>query len=163
MRRDHLEHALDLHSADIDPEMFAAALAVQHIRRLIVNGGSEFGRLDLDAAFYPQDLERFLARAVETVQRIKRFEHEWRRLQQTFPPMKEAWEKGQVLFQEALSRATDNQEDMEYLSQIDFAVECYASVSAWNTYPHDLALQNWAINGYMLAWRHFFTDENITE
>ncbi len=119
--------------------------------------GSEFGRLDFDAAFYPQDLERFLARAVETAQRIKRFEHEWRRRQQAFPPMKEGWEKGQVLFQEALSRASDNQEDMEYLAQIDFAVECYASVSAWK------ALQNWAINGYMVAWRHFFTDEDISE
>src|SRR6266567_7801736 len=162
MRRDHLEYALDLHSADIDPEMFAA-LEVQHIRRLIVNGGSEFGRLDLDTAFYPQDLERFLAHAVETAQKIKRFEHEWHRLQQAFAPMLPSWAKGQVLFQEALSRAADNQKDMEYLSQIDFAGECYASVSPWNTYTHDRALQNWAINGYMLAWRHFFTDENITK
>src|SRR6266702_943893 len=109
MRRDHLEYALDLHSADIDPEMFAAALAVQHICRLIVNGGSEFGRLDFDAAFYPQNLERFLARAVETAQKIKRFEHEWRRLQQAFPPMLPSWAKRQVLFQEALSWAADNQ------------------------------------------------------
>src|SRR5712691_9402993 len=105
MRRDHLEHALDLHSADIDPEMFAAALAVQHIRRLIVNGGSEFGRLDLDTAFYPQHLERFLAREVETAQRIELFEHEWRRLQHAFPPMLHSWAQMQVHFQEALSRA----------------------------------------------------------
>ena len=68
----------------------------------MANGGSKFGRLDFDAAFYPQDLERFLARAVETAQRIKRFEYEWRRPQQAFPRMKDAWEKGQVLFRRPL-------------------------------------------------------------
>ena len=163
MDMNQLRHLLDLPQAEIDPEVFAAALVVEHVSSLIDSGGGSIGRPYLESALRPQQLEVFLARAVETVQRIKRFGHEWRRLQQAFPRMKEAWEKGQVLFQETLSRAADNQEDMEYLPQIDFAVDCYASVSAWNTYPHDRALQKWAINGYMLAWRHFFTDEDISE
>jgi len=36
----------------------------------------------------------------------------------------------------------------------------YAYVAAFNTYPCDEALQNWVINGYMLAWReHFLKDQ----
>ena len=63
MRRNHLEHTLDLRSAHID------------------------------SALHPHHLEPFLARAVETAQRIKRFEYEWRRPQQAFPRMKDAWRK----------------------------------------------------------------------
>lgn len=160
MRRDKLEHALDLLRADLDPEVFAAALTVRHMRRLIAYGGSDFGHPDDDSALHPHHLERFLARAVETAQKNKRFEHEWRRLQQAFPSMRVAWEQGQVLFQRDIARATSDPEEMEYLSMIDFAVDCYAYITAWNTYPHDRALQNWAINGYMLAWRqHFLTEE----
>jgi len=49
---------------------------------------------------------------------------------------------------------------MEYLSQIDFAADSYAYVAAFNAYPRDEALQNWVINGYMLAWReHFLKDQ----
>lgn len=160
MRRDKLERALDLLRADLDPEVFAAALAVRHMRRLIAYGGSDFGRPDDDSALYPQHLETFLARAVEMAQRNRRFEDEWRKMHQTFPLMKAAWEQGQALFQQNLARAINDAEQMEYLSMIDFAVDCYANITARNAYPHNQALQNWAINGYMLAWRqHFFTEE----
>ncbi len=159
MQREALEAHLDLRQADIDPEAFAAALAVRHIRSLIAHGGSEFGWPDEDA-LHPDHLEAFLARAVETAHKTKRFEREWSRLRQLVPLIKAAWERGHVLFQEALTRATNDEEDMEYLSQIDFAVDCYACVSALNIYPHDQVQQAWAINGYMLAWqRHFLTDD----
>ena len=47
---------------------------------------------------------------------------------------------------------------------IDFAVDCYAYVTARNAYPHNRALEEWAVNGYMLAWRqHFFTEMDISE
>lgn len=66
--------------------------------------------------------------------------------------------------QEALKRAESDQESMEYLSQIDFAVDSYAYVAALNTYPRDEALQNWVINGYMLMWRaHFLKDQEEGE
>src|SRR5260221_11657800 len=84
-----LEHYLDLRRADIEIDLFEAALAVQHVRRLIINGGTDNGRLDLDSALQPQHLELFLARAVETSQRTKQFEHEWRRLQQLFPRLRD--------------------------------------------------------------------------
>jgi len=38
MRSDDLQACLDLRRADFDPDLFAAALAVQHIRRLIAAG-----------------------------------------------------------------------------------------------------------------------------
>ena len=163
MRRDHLEQALDLRRADLDPEIFAAALVVRHIRMLITHGGSDSGRPDDDDALHPHHLEPFLARAVEMAQRSKRFEFDWRRLQQAFPHIRAAWEQGQALFRQSLACAMSNPEEMEYLSMIDFAVDCYAEVAAKKTYPQDRALQSWAVNGYMLAWRqHFLTEEEIT-
>ncbi len=64
-------------------------------------------------------------------------------------------------FQENLARAIDNPEEMEYLSQIDFAADCYAYASALQVYPYDRALQAWCMNGYMLAWQqHFFIGES---
>jgi hypothetical protein len=73
--------------------------------------------------------------------------------------VREAWEKGQSLFQEALERAKSDHESMEYFSMIDFAVDCYAEVAASRVYSDHPALRDWAINGYMLLWRqHFLTD-----
>src|SRR6266550_764350 len=60
---------------------------------------------------------------------------EWHRIQQMLPQVKKAWEQGQKLFLEAFDQAKSNQENMEYLSQIDFAVDCYAYVSASRAYP----------------------------
>jgi hypothetical protein len=155
------DHYLDLRRADIEPEMFAAALTVQHVRRLIIYGGSDNGRLDLDSTLQPQHLELFLARAVETSRRTKHFEHEWRRLQQLFPRLRNAWEKGQTLFQEDLAGAIDRPEEMEYVSTIN-VVDCSASAKATNLYPPDRTLQNWTINGYMLAWQQHFLADNAT-
>ena len=39
---------------------------------------------------------------------------------------------------------------------IAFAVDGYAYLSASRAYPDNPALQNWAINGYMLMWREYF-------
>src|SRR6266571_7747611 len=65
---------------------------------------------------------------------------------------------------EALEQAKGDQESLEYLSMIDFAVDGYANISASRAYPDNAALQNWAINGYMLAWRaHFFKDQEGEE
>ncbi len=156
MNWDHLEQFLDLRRADIDPDVFAAALAVQHIRRLLAYGGSAFGRPDDDSALRPQHLTPLLTRSVELARKTRRFEHEWRRLQRVMPRIQLAWEEGQALFQQDLARATANQEEMEYLSMIDFAVDCYAYVAARKSHPDDRTLQNWVINGYMLAWRGHF-------
>jgi len=46
MRSDDLQRCLDLRRADLDPDLFAAALAVQNIRRLIVAGGGSNDRPD---------------------------------------------------------------------------------------------------------------------
>ena len=101
---------------------------------------------DLESVLHPEHLESFLARAVEITWKDARLSQEWRKLQQVLPLVREAWEKGQRLFREALERAKSDQESMEYLSQIDFAVDSYAYVAAFNTYPRDEALQNWVIN-----------------
>lgn len=150
---------MDLDRADLDPEVFAAALAVQHISSLIANGGRRPGWPDSNSALPPQCLEAFLSRAVETAQKTKYFEREWCKLQHIFPRMKDAWMKGQKFFREDLIRVADNPEEMEYLSMIDFAVDSYAHVSASNAYPDNRALQAWAMNGYMFAWNQHFVNE----
>ena len=163
MNWDHLQF-LDLRRAEIDPEMFAAALAVHYLRRLLANGGSAFAHPEDESALHPQHLTPFLARAVEMAKKLHRFEPEWRRLRRVMPRIQLAWEEGQALFQQDLARARSNQEEMEYLSMIDFAVDCYAYVAALKSHPGDRTLQNWVINGYMLAWRqHFLTEENTSQ
>jgi hypothetical protein len=158
---ENLEYSTDLRRDDLNPELFAASLAVQQIRKLIVHGGSEFGRPDDEDALQPQHLEAFLVRAVEHAGQTKQFEQEWRTLQRFLPRIRSAWEKGQTRFQEDLTRALGSQEEMDYLPQIEFAVDCYAYVAARNTYPDHPALQAWFINGYMLAWReHFLAEED---
>ena len=161
---DYLQQCLDLRRQDIEPERFALALAVRYIRGLISHGGSDMGRPDLDSALHPEHLESFFARAAEVAWKDSRLAQEWRKLQQIIPRVKEAWEKGQQLFREALEQAKSDQESMEYFSTIDFAVDCYAEVAASRVYPDQPALRDWAINGYMLAWReHFLKDREGEE
>ncbi len=163
MTSDELQHALDLRRADLDPELFAAAVAVHSIRRLIAAGGGSVERPDEQETLYPHHFAAFLARAVETAHTTGHFEQEWRRLQRLVPQIQAAWERGQVLFQEDLARATANPEEMEYLSMIDFAEDCYAAVDARRTYPHDPVQQAWARSGYMVAWwQHFLAEEDAS-
>ena len=163
MRSDVREDCLDLRRADLDPEQFAAAVAVHSIRRLIAAGGGRVERPDEQEALSPHHLEAFLARAVETSKRTKRFEQEWRKLQRLMPSIKVAWERGQALFQEDLARATANPEEMESLSMIDFAEDWYAAVDARRTYPHDPVQQAWATSGYLLAWwQHVLAEEDTS-
>ena len=117
------------------------------------------GRPDLESVLPPGRLESFHARAVEIPWKDARLAQEWRKSQQVLTRVREAWEEGQRLFQEALERAKSDHESMEYFSMIDFAVDCYAEVAATRVYPDHPALRDWAINGYMLLWRqHFLTD-----
>ncbi len=163
MTSDHLQHYLDLRRSDIEPEWFAAAVAVQYIRRLIAAGGGSVERPDEEEALSPHHLQAFLARAVETAHMTRRFEQEWRQLLRMVPQIQAAWERGQALFQEDLSRAKANLEEMEYLSMIDFAEDCYAAVDARRTYPHDPVQQAWATSAYMLAWwQHFLAEEDAS-
>ena len=159
MFSDDLEDYLDLRRADLDPEGFAAALAVQHIRSLITAGGIGSGHLDGEEVLSPQHVAAFLARAVEAAHKSGRFEQEWRRLQQLVPQLQAAWERGQGLFQEDLARATANPEEMDYLAMSDFAETCYATIDARRTYPNNPVQQAWSTSGYMLAWWQFFLME----
>jgi hypothetical protein len=161
MNTDDLQSYLDLRRDDLDPELFGAALAVQHIYKLIANGGSEFGRVDWDSALHPSHLQTFLKNAVESARQTRRFERQWQTFQRIFPQMESAWEKGQDLFRIDLARATTDQEEMEYISLIDFAVDCYAYVTTMNVYPEKRVLQAWAMSGYMLAWRKHFLNEEM--
>ena len=86
---------------------------------------------------YSHHFEAFLARAVEAAHKTRFFEREWCRLQWPVPQIQAAWERGQVLFQEELARATANSEEMESLSMIDFAVDCYAAVDVRRSYDHN--------------------------
>ena len=157
---DYLQQCIDLRRQDIEPELFTVALAVRYIRELINHGGSDTRRPDLESALYPEHLESFLAHTFEITWKDAYLAEEWRKLQQLLPRVREAWEKGQSLFQEALERANRDQKSIEYFSMIDFAVDCYAEVSASRAYPGNSALRDWAINGYMMAWReHFLKDQ----
>ena len=160
---DDLQQFIDLHHQDSDPALFATSLALRHIRHLINHGGCEIGRSDFDSALHPHHLEAFLSRALDRPWKEKRCAQEWRRLQQVLPRLQEAWEKGQILFQEDLEQVKSDQESLEYFSMIDFAVDCYAYVSSCRIYPDNPTLCNWAMNGYMLAWRRYFLEEDESE
>jgi len=160
MTSDDLQRCLYLRRADLDPEHFAAAVAVQYMRWLVAAGGGRVERPNEEEALSPHLLEAFLARAVETAHKTRRFEQEWRRLHRLMPQIQAAWEHGQAQFQEDLTRARINPEEMEYLCHIDFAEDCYAAVDARKTYPHDRVLQAWATNGYMLAWWQRFLEDD---
>src|SRR6266567_651493 len=116
MTRNDLEYYLDIENVELDLDLFAAALAVEHISTVIARGGKRFSRADPDTALHPHALEAFLDRAVAVAQRTQRFEQEWCWLQRLFPRMKLAWERGHTLFQADLARATTHQEEMEYFS-----------------------------------------------
>jgi hypothetical protein len=153
---EYFQQFIDLRRQDIDPEMFAIALAICHIRRLIEHGGSDMGRPDLELAFHPEHLKSFLARAVEIQWKDAHLIREWRKLQQVLPQAREAWEKVHILLREDFARATSNQESMGYISTIDVAVDGYAEVPVSRIYPDIAALRDCAINGYMLVWREHF-------
>ena len=158
-----LQQGLDLRRQDIEPEIFTIALAVCCIRELINLGGSDMRRPDLESALHPEHLESFLARAVEMTWKDARLAQEWRKLQQVLPRVRETWEKGQRMFQKDLARAKGDHESMEYFSMNDFAVDCYAYISASHIYPDNPMLRDWAVKGYMLAWRRYFLiEENIS-
>jgi hypothetical protein len=53
MTSDDLQHCLDLRRADLDPELFAAAVTVHYIRRLIAAGGGSVERPDEEEALHP--------------------------------------------------------------------------------------------------------------
>ncbi len=101
MSRDYVEDALDLQRADLDPELFAATLAVRHIRIFFAHRGSDSGRPDDDTALHPQHLETFLSRAASAAQKSKRFEHDWRRLQH-FLTSKPRGSRGKYFFGKTL-------------------------------------------------------------
>jgi hypothetical protein len=84
MHMNQLRHLLDLPQADIDPEVFADALVVEHVGSMISSGGGSIGRPYLESALQSQQLEVFLARAVETAQKTQCLELEWRKQQQAF-------------------------------------------------------------------------------
>src|SRR5437879_2035102 len=129
MNSNDFEQYLDIENVDVSLDLFAGALAVEHITLLIAYGGNHHGRPDPDMALQPHVLEAFLDRAVAAAQKTQRFVRDWRRLQRLFPRMKLAWEQGHTLFQADLARATTHQEEMEYFSMIDFAEDCYAYIN----------------------------------
>jgi hypothetical protein len=157
MHMNQLPHLLDLPLADIDPKVFADALIVQHISTLISSGGGIIGRPYLESNLQPQQLEEFLTRAVSTAQKTQCLEHEWREQQQAIDSITYASKKGQSLFREDLARANGDSKEMAIFSQEDFAVDVYAFVSTSILYFYNSAFQNWAINGYMVAWRRYFS------
>jgi hypothetical protein len=163
MEQEDMERYLDLRQTETDLDWFAAALVVQHLRQLLVHGGSAWGRPDDEEALHPHHLETFITRAAQTAQKAQHFEREWRDRQRSVLWIKKAWGLGQEQFRIALARATANQEEMEYFSLIDFAVDCYAHISAINTFPYSSLLQAWFINGYMLAWREHFLNDSVNE
>ncbi len=125
---------IDLRCSDNDPELFALALAIRHIREPIDYGGSDIGRPGNDSALDPHHLIAFITRAVEMTWKNNRFAQEWSRTQQVFPQVKEAGERGQTLFQKALDRAKNDQKVMKYFPMIDFAMDYYTYVFASRVY-----------------------------
>jgi hypothetical protein len=127
---------------------------------LVTSGENGIGVQDLDPMLSPHHLEAFLARAPESATKTRHFEREWQELYRLVRHGQLAWEKGQILFEADLMYATTNREEMEYLSMIDFADDCFATCVAHRGYPHNRTLDAWVISGYMLAWRQHFLVDN---
>jgi hypothetical protein len=67
---------------------------------------------DFEPALYPEHVGSFLARAVEIAWKDACPTQEWHKLEQELPQVREAWEKGQRLFQEALVQEKSDQKSM---------------------------------------------------
>ncbi len=156
MSMDHPPDQHDLQREDSDPEGCANDLIFQYASNLINNGGGSRGRPYLESALQPEQLEVLLTRAVEMAKNTGRLEQEWQELQQAFPRMKYAWQKGQLLFQEDLAHTNGDAKEMNLLSEEVFATDLFAFVSTSFLYFDNAAIHNWAINGYMVAWRRHF-------
>ncbi len=110
---EYLQQCIDLRRQDIEPERFTVSLTVRYIRELINYGGSDLRRPDLESALHPEHLESFLARAVEIIWKDARIAQEWRKLQNVLPRVREAWEKGQGLFQDGHVEGYTTQDEKE--------------------------------------------------
>lgn len=159
MSHDEVDACTDLAREDLDPDCFARALAVQHIRLVIAHGGSPAGWWQEDV-IPPFHLQRFVSRAACQAEELHhRHAWAWQQLECWLPAIQRAWEKGQLGFGEDLLHAESNAQDLEYLSQIDFASDCYAWVSSQRAYPQSVVLQAWYCQGYLTAWREHFALE----
>ncbi len=85
----YLQQCIDLRRQDIEPEIFAIALAVRYIRELINHGGSDMRRSGHESALHPEHLESFLARAVGTLWKDASLAQKWRKWRQV-PPCESA-------------------------------------------------------------------------
>jgi hypothetical protein len=159
MSHDDVDAWTDLAREDLDPDWFASALAVQHIRQVIVHGGSPAGWWRQEEVVHPSHLQRFVSRAARQAEAQHRFEREWQQLEHWLPAIQRAWEKGKLGFGEDLLHAESDAQDLEYLSQIDFASDCYACASSRRAYPQNVVLQAWYCHGYLTAWREHFVPE----
>ncbi len=63
MTSNDLPSSLDLRRTDLDPELFAAAVAVHSIRRLIAAGGGSVERPDEEEALSPHHLQDIVSHA----------------------------------------------------------------------------------------------------
>ena len=159
-REKPLEWYTDLQREDLDMEWFGAALAVQHLRQLIRHGGTVWGRVDDEDGLTLEQVRRVVRRAIVSAEQTKRFAREWHQLQTLLPLLEEAWNQGQAEFQEALTHASKDPEEMESFSQGDMALDCFAVISARERYPNNKMLQAWFVRGYMLAWNYQFGDDD---
>src|SRR6266566_3610047 len=164
MTRKTVLQCLDLRQPDIDVELFADALVVNHVCLLIDSGGKTLGRYDLDDSLDAEHLTTFVERAIINAQQTHHFEQEWLLLKVRISEVNAAWEQGRVAFQHDLTRLTVNHEEKGYFSIIDFASDCYAVAAAQSYFQFDRALQAWLMNGYMVAWlRHFPAEQEMAE
>src|SRR6266487_2352629 len=164
MTRKTVLQCLDLRQPDIDVELFADALVVNHVCLLIDSGGKTLGRYDLDDSLDAEHLTTFVERAVIKAQQTHHFEQEWLLLKARLSEVNAAWKQGRVAFQHDLTRLTINQEEMGFFSIIDFASDCYAVAAAHSYFRFDRTLQKWFMNGYMVSWRHhFLSDDNVSK
>lgn len=108
----------------------------------------------------PHHLEAFFACALESSTKTRHFDREWQELYRFIRHVQLAWEKGQILFGSDLMHVPTNREEMEYLSLIDFAKDCFATCAAYREYPHNCTLEAWVISRYLLARQeHFLVDD----
>lgn len=163
MDMEPLHRSLDLQQEELDPDLFAATLAVNYVTYLMNSGGGNSIWPNLEATLHPYHIERFVTCVVEIARKANRFEGEWRKLQQSLPSIHHAWSRGQAYFEAHLLHAKIDSGEMEYFSIVDFAVEWYAYPAAQEVYQDEPLCREWFVSGYMLAWQdHFLSEDEIS-
>ena len=129
---------IDLRCPDCDPELFALALAIRHIRVPINYGGSDIGRPGNDSALDPHHLEACITDTVEMTWKNNCFGSRMApHAAGVSTGERRLGERANIIPGSNRSGKSD-QKVMKYFSMIAFTMDCYTYMFASRVYQTTL-------------------------